>query len=849
MTRITAPDDEDGDGDSPPLPTPPPPFRPSPSASASSRTPSQRAPPDFHSSSPTLPSFTSTRPPPQWVPLGKHRFFSSVDGGGSSTGESLNHYPRSSNLLSWDADSSRLYVWDPLSQSVLRLSLRFRDPEPPSSLSAVLEAAIPFEVLASDIQIEDKVDHISLNIDGSLLLLSGSNNVRIMHINDKTPAIEQLTCRTDSVAAQLFCGLNNGLQILQVSWHPYSSCHIGILSSDSIFRLFNLSCDVEHPEQEYYLQPTEPGRCQSAASFCPMAFSFGGEHLWDRFSVFFVFSDGSVFVLCPIVPFGSSCRRSHIEEIQSDITMFGLNPSYSESVCNAHLAIDWLEATYPELKGHLVEGDNTLVLVAHPYAPIDASLSLQGPLTKVYLREGNTNSEVDSAIGEGRVVGFLYKSVGKDSVLIISWSSGQLQIDALADEVQPQWNIDASPHIYLDSNGHIKGIAMICEPSPREILNEKLCLPLSNISATDKTNLGHPPHLVRLAIVDLALPMNVLHCLPLSLFPDPLLTHRFYCLHGGGIDLIALQFLPFTDLDPGTNVIGKPPSVYPIIDTCSSKSCSTVFGFAPIADLYGHSQIVSLLSSYEFVVLEMEAWDELLHFHYDDDGKSNANAEGHILDILSKRVLTGSKAIPVPSSTSLRTLNADSIDGRATLHHYIKLFRENYVEYGHKVYIELKEHSGYLHKVLKEQHKRLSEAKQSIANAEADIKNRIVRAFKVYELLDQRLQNFRSLPGANKKPLTRAESEFKAELDRFAEVELDALHSAIQALSARLKRFYQSSPASAGNPMRQAAKSRKNVSDQQLLQLRSSLERLSLLNKENIKNLKQIEGAQKNLEK
>lgn len=50
-------------------------------------------------------------------------------------------------------------------------------------------------------------------------------------------------------------------------------------------RLFNLSCDVEHPEQEYYLQPTEPGRCQSAASFCPMAFSFGGEHLWDRFSV------------------------------------------------------------------------------------------------------------------------------------------------------------------------------------------------------------------------------------------------------------------------------------------------------------------------------------------------------------------------------------------------------------------------------------------------------------------------------------------------------------------------------------------------------------------------------------
>lgn len=75
--------------------------------------------------------------------------------------------------------------------------------------------------------------------------------------------------------------------------------------------------------------------------------------------------------------FCSACRRSHIEEVQSDINMFGLHHSYSESVCNAHLAIDWLEATYPELRGHLFEGDSASVLVAYPYAPIDASLSLQ----------------------------------------------------------------------------------------------------------------------------------------------------------------------------------------------------------------------------------------------------------------------------------------------------------------------------------------------------------------------------------------------------------------------------------------------------------------------------------------
>jgi len=53
----------------------------------------------------------------------------------------------------------------------------------------------------------------------------------------------------------------------------------------SLARLFDLSSDVLQPEQEYYLQPVETGRSRNAASICPVDFSFGGDHLWDRFSV------------------------------------------------------------------------------------------------------------------------------------------------------------------------------------------------------------------------------------------------------------------------------------------------------------------------------------------------------------------------------------------------------------------------------------------------------------------------------------------------------------------------------------------------------------------------------------
>lgn len=50
-------------------------------------------------------------------------------------------------------------------------------------------------------------------------------------------------------------------------------------------RIFDLSTDIGQPEQEYYLQPVEYGSSRNAAAICPVDFSFGGEHLWDKFSV------------------------------------------------------------------------------------------------------------------------------------------------------------------------------------------------------------------------------------------------------------------------------------------------------------------------------------------------------------------------------------------------------------------------------------------------------------------------------------------------------------------------------------------------------------------------------------
>lgn len=91
----------------------------------------------------------------------------------------------------------------------------------------------------------------------------------------------------------------------------------------------------------------------------------------------------------------------------------------------------------------------------------------------------------------------------------------------------------------------------------------------------------------------------------------------------------------------------------------------------------------------ECFVLEMKTWNLLLPIHVDMEKKSPISEElkeEDTPDIISKELLSGPKVVLVPqASPNLRSVAADSIEGRSTLHQYFKLFHENYVEYAHKV--------------------------------------------------------------------------------------------------------------------------------------------------------------------
>ncbi|XP_078436480.1 nuclear pore complex protein-like protein [Wolffia australiana] len=818
--------------------------------------------------SPLIPSPpASSSSPVEWMPLQKHPLFNRKGGSGAARKVEYALAEASSygwNLAAWDSSSSRLYLWDRDGKCLHRLSVRFRS----HGESASVEAACPSEIIRAGVQINLLVSQISLNRDGSAVHLSEHRGVYVIYIYDRISSSGNTSvCRTVFVGSQVLFTGNNVLRVLQASWHPCSVSHLGVLSSDSVFRIFDLSSDIERPEQEYFIQPFEAGKCKNVASIFPIAFAFGGEHLWDRFSVFILFSDGAVYILCPVAPFGGVFNLPFIKDIYEDALDCERKSSDSRGARDCRSAVTWLEATFPELLDHANQRQNSLpVLRARSYAPADASLSLQGPLRRVCDgKETEEGSETWEAAGcEGRAAALLYSWMGKDSILAIAWSGGQLQVDALADEVQPLWNAGCAPRLRADSHGRVAEMAMICEPGSD-------AAPGWLQGTAESAWTGRAPPLLRLAVVDLALPESALGH-PVSVFPDPLVSERFYCLHGGGVDLITLHFLPFSDLTapatgspPDGSAASRPPSVWPILSAAApspggrgdAAAPPPLCGFVVIADSLGDSLAVAVTLSRECILLEMRGWKDVVlqrdtaregHGAEEDHGRAEDGG-----DIVSRDLLAGPRALVVPDSTSLRSLSPDSIQGRSALHQYGKLFHENFVEYAHKVHVELGQHGEHVGVIVREQQARLKEAGEVLSKVERkqrQLRARIDRAVEVYRAQERRLQSFRSLPAADRKPLSAAEKEFKAQLERTRDAEVGALQLAIEALEARLRRRERARAAAAvlfikgkAAPLQRGRRERAALETQRMAELRASVKKLSLVNDANVGKVRLIEQA------
>lgn len=716
------------------------------------------------------------------------------------------------------------------------------------------------------------VRFITLNRRGWSIALAGENGLVVVDLTSPlsaSPVLQDtatynVTCRTSAIGGDRFHSSNNALRILQVAWHPYSDTHIGILSSDGVFRLFDLSLSTENPEQEYHLQAGLSDRSTPAAYARPVAFAFGGEHLWDRFAVFILFSNGFVYAVCPISPFGSLHKSSAIEELYRDACQWASSNADSTAARNASLAASWLEAVFPSLIA-LSGSSNSLVFKAFAHIPFNSSLFLQGPLPVVMGGDFSSNKSNISSHSSAALT-LMYSTVGKDSILAVSLRDGQMQLYALADELQPLWNDGVSPRVQIGSEGNVKTVGMLLETCSDMSASSGLFA--KNGIKKDGTILGKPegvwmgqaPPLLQLAVIDFALPVSVLESAPLSLLADPVVPERLYCHHAAGLDAILLQWLPFSGQSFDRASTGKPPIVYPILDTyLGGKSVHVpLLGVADILDSFGEMWLVAVTASCECAVIEMKsckALDPLLLTGGKHTDHETENVEAGVLQVISNDLLLGPKDIPIPHvSSSGRPLTLDSIEGRTFLHDQCKLLHEKYIEYAHRVHVELTSHGIRLHKAVQEQQMCLSQAQSKMAEAFGQSKSlmaRIGAALQKNKLLKDRVMKHSTILAVKRKPLTAAEQEYKYQLDVMQLQDLEILHSAVDVLKGRFEQYLHFSQEALKQQSRYhciSTHERVRVPDVQMNKLKMALNQLTQVVESALKQVKTMDEMVKERE-
>ncbi|KAH7307454.1 hypothetical protein KP509_22G059800 [Ceratopteris richardii] len=772
----------------------------------------------------------------------------SVEGGPTKT------WRISLNLLAFDG-SSRIFVWNSVERVLHALEIEQNTAVENSDSLFVKENFKTFQLLP---EVDFSVRFITFNRAGWSLLIAGDHRVAVVDITSQIsrpavfPGTSIYDVRASTIGLDIFQSSSRAIRILQVAWHPYSDTHIGILSSDGVFRLFDLSCNLDHAEQEYHLQSQFLERSVPATYARPVAFSFGGGHLWDRFAVFLLYSNGSTYCMCPVSPFGSFHNVLAIEELYQDACQCAssANVEPKSSAC-AGFAAAWLESVFPTLTMESLP-TKTMLLKAAAHVPFNASLQLQGPLPVIM--GADVPNDGSRSKGRGSASMMMYSNAGKDSILAVSFWDGEMHLYALADELQPMWNDTIPPRLQINSEGLLEGLGMLVERcSSDPLLTEDVEKDEGFVGNLDGVWTGEPPPLLQLAVIDFALPSRVLESAPLSILGDQVVPERLYCHHAAGIDAILLQWLPFSEQSISRTSTGKPPTVYPILDTCPvGKSVnSPLLGITQVLNGFGEVWLVAVTASCECAVIGVKSFLALdpLSIDVTQDAEEEAKIdEGGVsqgvLQVISKELLRGPKDIPIPQvSFSGKLLTVDSIEGKEVLHDHWKLLHEKYIEYVHRVDVELNIHVSRLQQDVQDQQQRLSEAQSKLVRAvqfSSLLVSRIAEAGEKNKMLKEQVRNHRAIFANKQMPLTATEREYLYQLDVMRLHDLDILHSAVDILKDRFERQLQC--VQSKGLTKTSTLERPIVPTMQMNKLKATVDELAQMVENNLKQIRRVEA-------
>ncbi|KAI9480466.1 MAG: nuclear pore component-domain-containing protein [Benjaminiella poitrasii] len=314
-------------------------------------------------------------------------------------------------------------------------------------------------------EINFAIECMTPNKNGRLLAVTGEKQLVIVCLPRQGFASissdlsrKKIDCRTLSVGTKYYDINKNS--ILKIEWHPLSETrtHVIILGNDNMLRMFDVSTDIDQPEQSFDLSPAEQKTPQQSHTVKNgfsvdedndsdedvVTFSLGGASKdrsgWECFTVFYALRSGHIYALCPIIPYRSIVRRNHLDNLLY-ISEAKYEQAKSASVAEhktlSHLFSlhsSWINALFKSARiaRKTIASDNDSLVVSSDAQHNLYPVRRQGPFLINHTQLLNNGIEV---------VDLLLLNIEPVSCLVVALNNGTLHNFILGSEIDAQWQM------------------------------------------------------------------------------------------------------------------------------------------------------------------------------------------------------------------------------------------------------------------------------------------------------------------------------------------------------------------------------------------------------------------------
>lgn len=635
-------------------------------------------------------------------------------------------------------------------------------------------------------------EHFILNRSGTAGVIAGSSSrdpdtirILIVDLSDRRGPSGRDVPVMD-VDRQFF-DMHPGLQILDVMWHPDSEHHIGILTSDSVIRIYNLN-EPALAEQIFELKRGRIGlSVNDDVSWdepVPISFRFGQGEGWNRFSIFILMSNGDLRTLCPIAAFGvrySSrflkrliCKMPGMEE------RLGLLSKENAETINA---IDesgdafreeefmWLSKAF-----NLDSQDfSKPMLYSVPHGMGSKTPLLSDPLKiKSNEKEEEDTSDTFSAAS------FLTWQIGASLTgVVLASSGGTIRVGVITSQVEPQWT--TSPPQYILRGSNIVAVRSQCCPSvslsQKQVHNETSIVLIDEVSLpSGKRNASVPDLGTEWARARRAISLSL----------DPSIDMTVVVIQQHYIHSITLPWIPIVkDYILATEARGFSPDAsqpeelpdvlpFPFVEEIKHIDLkkSPIISFSVIGDKLSGAAIVTLQSNGTFDIKRLKCGKASISRALEDeiDAGSVSTLEQTYDEKISEFINSiYGPVLKGPSKTKTFKFNVskpmESPENYRALIDSIQELRSTHIEFAHQVNHLVQERLAYLNDELHDQldtMKKLNSMHLEVERGKEKIESRKEEVIWMSNNIDDRVKLLAELHWAIPRPLSKAEKDFKS---------------------------------------------------------------------------------------